>query len=1411
MLVEQTISLFLLVTKPLQVEKRKHVFFVLVILLSYVALGYSQVNISGVVNQYTKVVSVDGPDRITVANASAFHPKDTTLIVQMKGVSILHSNDNNFGSVQDINATGKYEFIIIDTIIGDQIIFMADLVTTYEPDAFVQLVRVPGYSNARVTGTLTCAPWDSAAGTGGVLAILVGNTLTLNADIDVTGKGFAGGAPVDGNGECSAADTAYKNYYFSAAADSAGYKGEGLASFAFFTTDHRHPLSPDFVKGRGRLFTGGGGGNAKYTGGGGGALYGKGGDGGIESMSCLSPGSVVGKGGGNMASGISNWKKEKRIFLGSGGGSGTQVDGLTAATAGGNGGGLVIIMADTLKGNGHVIRADGGSVTAVATAAGGGGGSGGMILLEVNSFGTNTTVSVRGGNGGNTNGTQCSGAGGGGGGGIIWTSRPVSPKLTTVTDHGLGGSSFSGCSFFYQGEDGQDGVVEDSLSVLLTGFLFNSIFSSRTGEYADTICEGEKIPKILGSAPKGGKLPYTYSWEVSNDGVNWSILAGEMNKDLDLGIPLFDTTYYRRTVTDNSSPAIKDVSKVLTIVVQPEIEHNRLQFDTIICAGQQPPPLQPFFPSPVGGDGTYAYVWEESTDGVSFQPAQGVNDAAFYQPPVLNDTVMYRRWVFSGKCSNISDTVTIAVLPVIGNNAIGADTTICEGYTFDQLTGTVPTGGDGSYSYLWIESADGNTWGTGYGPHTAPAYQPDTASLLFPGQAHFRRVVLSGLNNTCVDTSNEVLLTQYPAITNNNIAADQHICEGEVPVPLTGDPPGGGDNTYTYLWLQSFNGITFSPASGANTDIGYAPPALTDTVFYQRVVYSSVCRDTSPVVKITVDPAIRNYGIQTLSGGMDTTVCAGVPVNRLVPAGTVTGGNGIYAYDWQSSEDNGATWSSTGGTAEDHQPSPLAVTTLFRRQVTSGVCSVVSDTVTFTVLPALANNVLPADYSVCDGDSTLIDGTLPTGGDGIYNYLWEESSDGNMWNIAAGTGDGEDYRSPALSSPVYFRRVVTSGPGATCRDTALPVHIGIYPLPSALLLSLDTTVCSGSPVTLTVQVTGENGPWSLAYEDGQGGGDTTHIMGAGTVPLSVIPETQQAQQSFTYKITSLTDAHGCEAPPVSLPGEARVVADGIPVADAGSDDEVCGLSYSLRGVAPTFGQALWIVPVTLSITDTTDPHATITAGDEGTYQITWQVTNGVCPAVSDMINLTLWEEPGDVTAGADTSLEPGTFEVNLQATWQEPHVGTLTWSTTSSAVIDDVNSELIHVSSLPVGESVFRVEVANGVCPVKQDEVIVMVPDFSAHNYGISPNNDGINDHMIVPGAENVPNTLVIFDAHGTVVFRTDNFMHADNVRTVDGWNGVNNDGEPLADGTYYYILEMKGDIRQTLKGFIVIKRSPGK
>jgi len=535
-----------------------NIFLFLIIYLLSLPVSYSQVSLSGTINSYSKIVSVDNLDQVTLNDALAFTVGDTVLIIQMKGIEISVSNNAAFGLIQNKLSAGYYEFLIIVDISGNQITFAADMFHNYDASGHVQLIRVPGYDNVNVTGTLTCDPWDPIAGSGGVVVMIVGNTLQLMADIDISANGFLGGSSVvRPSGTCSGVT----DYFFNDASTEGGYKGEGAASYSFQAAQ---PLGTDYLKGRGAYFNGGGGGNGKYSGGGNG---GQGGDGGREEISCGF--SIIGGiGAFNIPSNI-DYKNQKRIFMGGGGGAGTQLSGGNG-TDGGNGGGIVIFVADTLVGNNYSIRANGETVSAIATGngGGGGGGAGGTILLEVNSYkGSTLNLEANGGNGGTVSGTPtCTGPGGGGGGGIIWHLK-AGAFPAEVSTSVLPGEAMPGDCAAMLPAAGLPGVVTDNLIVPINGFLLNSIYSSKTGKTSTTICENEAPLILLGTYPQGGTLPYTFIWESSEDKVVWNLADGTNNQKDYMPGSIDSKIYFRRSVIDNSAPPIVDVSKSITVSV----------------------------------------------------------------------------------------------------------------------------------------------------------------------------------------------------------------------------------------------------------------------------------------------------------------------------------------------------------------------------------------------------------------------------------------------------------------------------------------------------------------------------------------------------------------------------------------------------------------------------------------------------------------------------------------------------------------------------------------------------------------------------------------------------------------------------------------------------------------------------
>ena len=127
------------------------------------------------------------------------------------------------------------------------------------------------------------------------------------------------------------------------------------------------------------------------------------------------------------------------MSLGGGGGAGNDNDG--ESQDGAPGGGMVIILADQIEGNGFSISARGENAAAAAGDAGSGGGAGGSILLSTNGFGASSlNLDVSGGQGGNAGiAANCLGPGGGGGGGLIRTATALTGNVTSNLTGGASG------------------------------------------------------------------------------------------------------------------------------------------------------------------------------------------------------------------------------------------------------------------------------------------------------------------------------------------------------------------------------------------------------------------------------------------------------------------------------------------------------------------------------------------------------------------------------------------------------------------------------------------------------------------------------------------------------------------------------------------------------------------------------------------------------------------------------------------------------------------------------------------------------------------------------------------------------------------------------------------------------------
>jgi hypothetical protein len=421
-------------------------------------------NISGIVNTYYRVTEVVPAKACVRVNTTAgLGYNDKVMLIQMKGASINTTDVNavNFGDTTGLNNAGNYEIATVCYLNGDSVFFVFNMLNQYTTAGKVQLVKMPRYSSATVTDTLKAAPWNNTAGTGGVLAIYIDQTLTLNAPIYADSSGYRGGSFRLSSDGCSNTPGAQAYAYNgnSLSPQNGALKGEGVADI----TNVAH------TGGRGAVANGGGGGNNHNNGGAGGGNLTSGGDGGGNSsagtFNCKL--SLFGRAGKALSS-----YGGSKIFAGGGGGSGHINNGYVTSYGGGHGGGIIFIRANSLVGNNKKISANGQTGGPAASDGGSGGGAGGTIIMAVANYGGTVTIEANGGGGGleadGGNINYCYGAGGGGSAGAIYfsTATPASPVAATVTGGPMGpetGRDVS-CGAVVLSRAGNDGVITPSYS-----------------------------------------------------------------------------------------------------------------------------------------------------------------------------------------------------------------------------------------------------------------------------------------------------------------------------------------------------------------------------------------------------------------------------------------------------------------------------------------------------------------------------------------------------------------------------------------------------------------------------------------------------------------------------------------------------------------------------------------------------------------------------------------------------------------------------------------------------------------------------------------------------------------------------------------------------------------------------------
>ena len=248
------------------------------------------------------------------------------------------------------------------------------------------------------------------------------------------------------------------------------------------------------------------------------------------------------------------------------------------------------------------------------------------------------------------------------------------------------------------------------------------------------------------------------------------------------------------------------------------------------------------------------------------------------------------------------------------------------------------------------------------------------------------------------------------AVTIPIIAGRSTICAGETDTLTTTVDYAG----YEWIGQSSTYDTLFVTTEGDYTVVG------TD---------ANGCSDTSAVFHVDVlDP------ITITENSKDTTYCFGATADSL--SFTAHGGNGTYSYQWYVSTNGGSYVELTGATDSVYTPATTAAGTYSYKVEVTGECGPVEQEIAvvgvrqpFIVSEAIADDALCLDATAGEIAATV------TGGTGVYDFLWEVSTDSSAY-ATAGT-DSIYIPETTTAGTYYYRLTVTD---SLCGDTTLHVQ-----------------------------------------------------------------------------------------------------------------------------------------------------------------------------------------------------------------------------------------------------------------------------------------------------------------------------------------------------------------------------------
>ncbi len=651
----------------------------------------------------------------------------------------------------------------------------------------------------------------------------------------------------------------------------------------------------------------------------------------------------------------------------------------------------------------------------------------------------------------------------------------------------------------------------------------------------------------------------------------------------------------------------------------------------------------------------------------------------------LKEGVYTIRWTVSGACASGVDDMVITVATPKGNvtNAIitSADQVFCDGRTSAVLVGSTPI--YANETVLWEKTS-------GVGTITSPNTTTSTVTGLTGNSTSLYKYTITNSLTGCTSASTVrgIYYNVAPAInvnSGNDMILAPNATSASVPFTIS----GGNTTQYTIIsYPAGYTAPSWTAASSpqtilgldkigtyvarfkrySNIGVGGCSEAYDDVTIYVSQTPTGANAGTDQLLACTVDNTalagnnpIVGSGNWSQVSGLNTATIETPILNNSNITGLISG---KYVFRWTISAGNNAT------PTQDEVNVVVASST-----------------------PTTAN--AGSDLSICHSTPLILSGNIAA------------LNETGTWNVNPNSGVtfSDTHNSKATvtglsaSTAYTFTWTITNACGASSDDAIITTSTTQGPIQS--IAGTDQCLASGA----TSATLAANNPVS-------GTGLWTKINGPACTftNATLYNTTVTGMTDGTYKLEWAITYNSC-----SVSRDTVIITISAPAttANAGVDQNICGVSATLAGNTPAIGTGHWIQTVGnagVTITDSTAPSSTITGLNDGFYTFRWTISNNACSSNYDDVIIKVSTPPTTTDAGIDQTV-CGTNSTILAANTITNGNGY--WNVVSAPTAPTFSSNTsptATISNLVMGTYTLQWVSQNGSsCPISTDNVVITV------------------------------------------------------------------------------------------------------